>query len=153
MLGKLQPRFHLMGEAVWDAHRLESSADPNTVRVSEDVQALLADFLPSLIHVQRGKAGPEGLERARSSGISDGALGEAQSDATSGLHRRKKRSSKAKEGRTHKDSTKGSRGSLGGESKDSKESKESRENVKGSKGSLLGKSATSVESRGSQAEG
>jgi len=33
MLGKLQPRFHLMGEAVWDAHKLESSAETNTLRV------------------------------------------------------------------------------------------------------------------------
>ena len=27
-----------MGEAVWRAHKLESSADVNTVRVGEDVQ-------------------------------------------------------------------------------------------------------------------
>ena len=55
MLGKLQPRYHLMGEAVWRAHKLESFADINTVNVGEDVQALLSDFLPTLIHVQRQK--------------------------------------------------------------------------------------------------
>ena len=133
MLGKLQPRFHLLGEAVWDAHQLEASAEPNTVRVSEDVQALLADFLPSLIQVQRDKLGPE--DRA----LSDGAL--ADPDANVGLHRRKKRSSKAKDGRGHKESSR---------SAGSKESKESKENVKGSRGSLGGKSVSSTDSRPSQ---
>ena len=110
MLGKLQPRFHLMGEAVWDAHKLESSAETNTLRVSEDVQQLLADFLPSLIHVQRDKESRDVLV--------DGASEPDPSNITNiGLHRRKKKNSKAREGRGQKE------GRGGGGSRGSKESK------------------------------
>ena len=109
MLGKLQPRFHLMGEAVWDAHKLESSADSNRVRVSENVQQLLADFLPSLIHVQRDKEGRDPPGNAPS-----------EPDPSIGLHRRKKKSSKARETRGQKEG-RWSGGSRGGtESKESK---------------------------------
>lgn len=110
MLGKLQPRFHLMGEAVWDAHKLESSADSNRVRVSENVQQLLADFLPSLIHVQRDKEGRDALV--------DGDSEPGPSNISSiGLHRRKKKSSKTRESRGQKEG----RGGRGG--RESKESK------------------------------
>ena len=44
MLGKLSPRFHLMGEAVWAAHRLEASAKVNSVHVDETVQRILFGF-------------------------------------------------------------------------------------------------------------
>jgi len=44
MLGKLSPRFHLMGEAVWAAHKLEASAAVNAVQVGEHVQLML-DFM------------------------------------------------------------------------------------------------------------
>jgi len=44
MLGKLSPRFHLMGEAVWAAHKLEASAAVNTVKLGEHVQ-LMVDSL------------------------------------------------------------------------------------------------------------
>jgi len=67
MLGKLQPRFHLMGEAVWEAHRHECNADVNTVRVGDDVQGLLADFLPALISVERGKEKKDKLTRRKKS--------------------------------------------------------------------------------------
>ena len=62
---RLQPRFHLMGEAVWGAHKLEASAEVNSVRVGEDVQSLLADFLPTLIELERGGAGiaPTALDK------------------------------------------------------------------------------------------
>jgi len=56
-----------MGEAVWEAHRHECNADVNTVRVGDDVQGLLADFLPALISVERGKEKKDKLTRRKKS--------------------------------------------------------------------------------------
>ena len=44
ILDKLSPRFQLMGEAVWAAHKLEASAAVNTVQIGELVQ-LMVDSL------------------------------------------------------------------------------------------------------------
>ena len=42
MLGKLQPRFHLLGDPVYLSQKLESEAALNTVKVCPAVQSLLA---------------------------------------------------------------------------------------------------------------
>jgi hypothetical protein len=42
MLGKLQPRFHLLGDPVYLAQKLEGEAALNSVNVCPVVQLLLA---------------------------------------------------------------------------------------------------------------
>lgn len=44
MLGKLSPRFHLMGEAVWASHKLEAAAAVNTVKLGENLQLMVDSF-------------------------------------------------------------------------------------------------------------